>query len=64
MQRSNICLSPRATLQLLDRLGDGHDSPVLTWTMNLLTRLQLFVREDQKRLHDVSINVDLGRFYN
>lgn len=33
-----VCMSPRATLNLLDGLGTDHDEPVCEWRDGLLVR--------------------------
>ena len=39
MQKSLITLSSRATLNLLDELGQDHDDPVLAWRDSLIPRV-------------------------
>ena len=47
LQKSMLTLSSRATLNLLDKLGQDHDAPVLTWTKSLQPRLEAAVHTEQ-----------------
>ncbi len=39
-----ICLSPSATIRLLDSLGADHDEPVMEWKDALLPRVEQIVQ--------------------
>ena len=47
LQKGMLSLSPRATLYLLDSLGENHDAPVVARTRSLIPRLKSSICNDQ-----------------
>lgn len=40
LQRLGICLSHKATLNIVDRMGEHHDEKVLQWVQDLESAIQ------------------------
>ena len=50
LQKLGLCLSPYATLKLLDSLGDGHDEKLFEWRDSLVRRIEVLMM-DQVRVN-------------
>ena len=45
LQKLGLCLSPFATLKLLDSLGEGHDEKICEWQASLVGRIEASMKE-------------------
>ena len=52
LQKAMICLSPSATIRLLDSLGADYDDPVTEWRDALVPRVEQTL---QLKVHNISI---------